>query len=152
MPASRLVVRLNALALGLISLALVAAFADQLLLGELPCPLCLLQRAALIAAGLGFLLNLRFGIRPLHYGLAILAALTGAAVAMRQVLLHIAPGDPGFGHALFGLHLYTWAFMAFVGIIFGIPSCSVCRAAWTVRPPPGSGEGSSAWSSSCSSY
>ncbi len=120
MPASRLVVRLNALALGLISLALVAAFADQLLLGELPCPLCLLQRAALIAAGLGFLLNLRFGIRPLHYGLAILAALAGAAVAMRQVLLHIAPGDPGFGHALFGLHLYTWAFMAFVGIIFGI--------------------------------
>lgn len=38
MPASRVVVWLNALALGLISVALIAAFADQLLLGELPCP------------------------------------------------------------------------------------------------------------------
>lgn len=120
MTASRLVVRLNVVALGLISLALVAAFVDQLVFGELPCPLCLLQRAALGAAGLGFLLNVRFGVRPLHYGLTILAALVGAAVAMRQVLLHIAPGDPGFGNPFLGLHFYTWAFIAFVGIIGGV--------------------------------
>ena len=120
MPASRLVVRLNVLALGLISFALVAAFVDQLVFGELPCPLCLLQRAALAAAGLGFLLNVRFGVRPLHYGLAIMAALVGAAVAMRQILLHIAPGDPGFGSPLLGQHYYTWAFITFIGIIFGV--------------------------------
>jgi disulfide bond formation protein DsbB len=120
MSASQLVVRLNLLALGLISLTLVAAFVDQLVLGELPCPLCLLQRAALGAAGLGFLLNLRFGVRPLHYGLAIMAALVGAAVAMRQILLHIAPADPGFGNPLFGLHFYTWAFITFVTIIGGV--------------------------------
>lgn len=120
MPASRLVVWLNVLALGLISFALIAAFVDQLVLGELPCPLCLLQRAALVAAGLGFLLNVRFGVRPLHYGLSVMAALVGAAVAMRQILLHIAPGDPGFGSPLLGLHYYTWAFVAFVGIIFGV--------------------------------
>jgi disulfide bond formation protein DsbB len=88
--------------------------------GELPCPLCLLQRAALAAAGLGFLLNVRFGVRPLHYGLVVMAALVGAAVAMRQILLHIAPGDPGFGSPLLGLHFYTWAFIAFAGIIFGV--------------------------------
>ncbi|WP_295391761.1 disulfide bond formation protein B [uncultured Thiodictyon sp.] len=120
MPASVWVVRLNVLALVLISTALVAAFVDQLVFGELPCPLCLLQRAALGAAGLGFLLNVRFGVRPLHYGLAIMAALVGAAVAMRQVLLHIAPGDPGFGSPLLGLHYYTWAFITFVGIIVGV--------------------------------
>ena len=108
------------LALGLISFALAAAFVDQLVFGELPCPLCLLQRAALAAAGLGFMLNIRFGVRPLHYGLVIMADLVGAAVAMRQVLLHIAPGDAGFGSALLGLHYYTWAFITFVGILVGV--------------------------------
>jgi heme/copper-type cytochrome/quinol oxidase subunit 2 len=36
---------------------------------------------------------------------------------MRQVLLHIAPGDPGYGSGLFGLHFYTWGFISFVVII-----------------------------------
>ncbi|MFZ4709818.1 MAG: disulfide bond formation protein DsbB, partial [Zwartia sp.] len=36
---------------------------------------------------------------------------------MRQVLLHIAPGDAGYGSALFGLHFYTWGFISFVVII-----------------------------------
>ena len=38
-----LAVALNALGLYAIALVLAAAFAAQLLLGELPCPLCLLQ-------------------------------------------------------------------------------------------------------------
>jgi disulfide bond formation protein DsbB len=37
-------VTLNALGLYGIALVLIAAFAGQILLGELPCPLCLLQR------------------------------------------------------------------------------------------------------------
>jgi hypothetical protein len=32
---------------------------------------------------------------------------------MRQILLHIMPGDPGYGSALFGYHYYTWAFIGF---------------------------------------
>ena len=35
----------------------------------------------------------------------------------RQVLLHIAPGDPGYGTTLLGLHFYTWSFIAFVALI-----------------------------------
>ena len=27
---------------------------------------------------------------------------------MRQVFLHILPGDAGYGDPLFGIHLYTW--------------------------------------------
>lgn len=111
---------LNALALAVISAILAGAFAFQFALGEVPCPLCLLQRGGLIAAGLGFLLNLRFGIRPAHYGVALLGSVAGAAVSLRQILLHIAPGDPGFGSAVLGLHMYTWAFVAFVGLILGI--------------------------------
>jgi disulfide bond formation protein DsbB len=46
-------IRLNALSLYGIALALATAFAAQLLLGELPCPLCLMQRIqfAMLAAG-----------------------------------------------------------------------------------------------------
>jgi hypothetical protein len=29
------------------------------------------------------------------------------------VLLHILPGDPGFGAPIFGYHLYTWSAIAF---------------------------------------
>lgn len=117
---SRLALSLNTLALGLITLVLGGAFAEQLIMGELPCPLCQLQRAGLIAAGLGFMLNLRFGIYPLHYGLVLFGALVGAAVSIRQILLHIAPGDPGFSQALFGLHMYTWSFVTFVWILLGV--------------------------------
>lgn len=36
------------------------------------------------------------------------------AASTHQILLHIAtPGDPGYGPAVMGLHLYTWAFVTF---------------------------------------
>jgi len=103
-----------------IAILLLAAFGIQFLQGELPCPLCLLQRVALVLCGFGFLLNLRFGVQPLHYGLAILAALFGAAAAGRQVLLHIVPGTGAYGSALFGLHLYTWSLILFGAVIAGV--------------------------------
>lgn len=114
---------LNMLALAGVCAILLAAFAWQLAFDELPCPLCLLQRVAFVLVGLGLLLNVRFGPSPLHYGMIILAALGGAIAAGRQVLLHIGPGDPGYGPPLLGMHFYTWAlilfaaFMAWSGIM-----------------------------------
>jgi disulfide bond formation protein DsbB len=113
----RVAVRLNALALYAISAVLLVAFYWQLAYGELPCPLCMLQRAAFAALAIGPVLTIRHGPKPQFYGLAILAALMGAAVAARQILLHIMPGDPGFGSPLMGLHFYTWAFLGFVAAI-----------------------------------
>jgi hypothetical protein len=104
---------LNSLGLLGISAVLVVAFFYQLLFGELPCPLCLLQRAAFVALGLGFLLNIRFGSSPAHYGLMLVSAVIGAGTALRQILLHILPGDPGYGSTFLGLHFYSWAFVAF---------------------------------------
>lgn len=109
----------NGLALLGISGVLAYAFADQFFLSDLPCPLCLLQRAGFALAGFGFALNVVFGSRPSHYGLAIIGALAGAAVAARQVLLHIVPGSGAYGEPLFGLHFYTWAIIAFSAIILG---------------------------------
>src|SRR5882757_3950749 len=112
-----LAVALNALGLYAIALVLAAAFAAQLLLGELPCPLCLLQRVQFALLAIGPILNVRFGPRPSHYALSLLVAAAGAAFAMRQVLLHIAPGDPGYGSALLGFHYYSWAFLGFAAAI-----------------------------------
>jgi disulfide bond formation protein DsbB len=99
----------NLLALLGISFGLIIAFYYQLGLGELPCPLCLLQRVGMIAIGIGFLLNVRFGIRSSHYGVALLGAVLTGAVALRQVFLHIAPGDAGYGSTFLGVHFYTLA-------------------------------------------
>jgi disulfide bond formation protein DsbB len=112
-----LAVTLNALGLFGIALVLAAAFAAQLWLGELPCPLCLLQRIQFALLAIGPILNVRFGPRPSHYALSLLVAVAGAAFAMRQILLHIAPGDAGYGSALLGFHYYTWAFIGFAAAI-----------------------------------
>jgi disulfide bond formation protein DsbB len=109
---------LNILGLLGVSVVLAAAFFYQLAFGELPCPLCLLQRGAFVALGLGFLLNIRFGSSPAHYGIVMISAVIGGSVSLRQVLLHIQPGDPGFGSTFVGLHFYTWALIAFAATIF----------------------------------
>ena len=72
-------VTLNALGLYGIALVLVAAFAGQILLGELPCPLCLLQRVLFAMLAIGPILNIRFGPHPSHYALSLLAAEIGRA-------------------------------------------------------------------------
>jgi len=108
-----LIRRLNALGLLGIGAILGTAFTLQLVLGELPCPLCLLQRFAFCAMAIGLIMNLKFGARPSHYALVLLAAAIGFTFAVRQVLLHIAPGDPGFGSAILGYHYYTWAAAVF---------------------------------------
>src|SRR3981189_2923994 len=112
-----LAVPFNALSLYAVALVLAAAFAAQLLLHELPCPLCLLQRIQFAVLAIGPILNVRFGPRPSHYALSLLAAVAGFAFSTRQVLLHIMPGDAGYGTALFGYHYYTWALIGFATAI-----------------------------------
>lgn len=100
----------------------------QFLEDEFPCPLCLLQRMAMILAAMGpmFILTGREGRTPRTstrsrfmrgYGMSIVAGLLGVAIASRQVLLHILPGDQGYGSAVLGWHLYTWAVVVFAVVI-----------------------------------
>lgn len=110
-------ITLNALSVYAVALVLAAAFAAQFALQELPCPLCLLQRILFATLAVGPILNIRFGPRPSHYALSLLAAVAGAVVSTRQVLLHIMPGDPGYGTALLGYHYYTWALIGFIAAI-----------------------------------
>jgi disulfide bond formation protein DsbB len=110
---------INILALFALIGVLAGSLHLQLGVGEQPCPLCLIQRSAMIGIAIGPLMNLLWGMKPAHYALSILAAVVGAAGSIRQILLHIEPGDPGYGPAVLGLHLYTWAFITFVIAIVG---------------------------------
>src|SRR4051794_3522406 len=51
------------------------------------------------------------------YGMSVLAALVGAGIAGRQVLLHVLPSDPGYGDPVPGLHLYAWSFIVFAAVL-----------------------------------
>jgi disulfide bond formation protein DsbB len=131
-----LALTLNALGLYAIALVLTVAFAAQLILHELPCPLCLLQRVQFALLAVGPLLNVRFGPRPSHYALSLLVATAGAAFAMRQILLHIMPGDPGYGSALLGYHYYTWAFIGFAVAILALAVMLLFDGQFAAGKPP----------------
>lgn len=138
--------------LGVLSAAM---FIFQFGLRELPCPLCITQRMAMMLASLGpiyiVVQTLRGkGSRSVLVrgtGMAILGAVLGMAMSARQILLHIAPGDPGFGEPLMGMHLYTWALISFVVVLIfcavmllvsptavpAAPRSSIgCTVAWVV--------------------
>lgn len=109
-----------------ICVVLLGAFWIQFAQGEYPCPLCLLQRMTMIMAAVGsiFIITHRhysrinsFSVIGLGYGMSVLSALLGAIIATRQVLLHIEPGEHGYGTPVFGLHLYTWALIVFLFVI-----------------------------------
>lgn len=115
----RLAIYLNSLGLLALSGALGFALADQLIYHDLPCPLCLLQRMAMFAAGIGLVLNIGVRHAPRHYGIVIISSVLGMFMAIRQILLHIVPGTGAYGDPFLGLHFYTWAFLLFVGMIAG---------------------------------
>lgn len=110
----------NVLAVITILLVQLTVLSIQFFQGQLPCPLCLLQRAALWGVAFGFLMNLRYGVRARHYGFALLSAVLTAAISIRQILLHIVPGTGQYGTPLFGLSLYTWCFFFACILIVGI--------------------------------
>lgn len=107
----------NFFGLFLICIVLILAFYQQIVDHVPPCPLCLLQRVSFIGVGLCLCMNLINGIRISTYGLMALSALLGLGIALRQIFLHILPGDLGYGLPLLGLYLYTWAAISFVIII-----------------------------------
>jgi len=112
-----LATRINSYAVLGICGVLLGAYYIQFVEGEFPCPLCLFQRLAMLGVAFGAMLNLRYGIRPSHYGVSLLSAIFGASVSLRQILLHIDPSDSGYGSPVLGMHLYTWAFIVFAVVI-----------------------------------
>ena len=88
-----------------------AAMFMQYARGELPCPLCLLQRAALLGVCFGIMLDFRHGFSYQNTGFSLLFAIFLLIVAVRQTLIDIypRPGHEYIGTAIFGLHMPVWS-------------------------------------------
>lgn len=98
---------------------LTAALAIQLLGGEIPCPLCLIERVALFAAALCALMNLRGPFSGRWTGAGLICALFLMIVAARQTLLDIypRPGHAYVGEAILGLHMPVWSTLIGLALI-----------------------------------
>ena len=124
---------------------LLGAFTIQFAEGEFPCPLCMLQRYGMILSTLGALwviMQARRGeLTPARYaqglGLGVLGAAAGALVSVRQILLHIKPGDPGYGSPVMGYHLYTWALITFYVVILFVAAVSILAPVGIPEAPEG---------------
>ena len=114
------IIRLNVATLFAFCAVMCSALLLQIFWHEPPCPLCLLQRIGLSMVMFGFMLNIIDSVQQRHYGVVLVGALFGATVALRQILLHITPGTPGFGRDLLSYHLYTWSFIIFALTILGV--------------------------------
>ena len=90
---------------------LTVAMTLQLARGELPCPLCLLERIALIGVCFEGMQNFRHGVSYQNTGLSLLFAIFLLVVSVRQTLLDIypRPGHEYIGSAIFGIHMPVWS-------------------------------------------
>ena len=101
---------------------LIAAMFMQYGRGELPCPLFLIERAAMLGICFGIMQNFRHGFSDRNLGFSLLFALLLLIVAVRQTLLDIypRPGHEYVGSAVFGLHMPVWSVVIAVACIAAI--------------------------------
>ncbi len=92
---------------GILSTAMIFQYAK----GEIPCPLCLLQRVAMFGVCFGIIRNFRDGFSYQNVGYSMLFAMLLLVVSVRQTLIDIYPraGHEYVGSAIFGLHMPVWS-------------------------------------------
>jgi disulfide bond formation protein DsbB len=125
--------------MAVIAAVLTAAMVMQYGYGELPCPLCLLQRFAMLGVCFGLMLNFRNGFSDRNLGYSLLFSVFLLIVSVRQTLLDIypRPGHAYIGSAVLGLHMPVWSIIIALALIsaFAIKLC-VIGTEDGARPPP----------------
>ncbi len=98
---------------------LTAALVMQFGYGELPCPLCLLQRVAMFGIAFGAVQNFRERFSYQNDGISLLFAVFLLIVATRQTLLDIypRPGHEYIGTAILGLHMPVWSILIATAVL-----------------------------------
>jgi disulfide bond formation protein DsbB len=100
---------------GIITAAMVLQYAR----GELPCPLCLLQRIAMFGVCFGIMQNFRRGFSYQNTGFSLLFTIFLLVVSVRQTLLDIypRPGHAYIGSAVLGIHMPVWSIIIAVCLL-----------------------------------
>ena len=96
-----------------------AALLIQFAGGEIPCPLCLIERFAMFGIAFGLVLRLRPGASTRGIGIAMVFAVFLLVVSVRQVLLDIVPrpGHAYVGSPILGMHMAVWSVLIAVAIL-----------------------------------
>src|SRR6185312_17557822 len=106
----------------LLTLAGILTFAQILQFkgGEIPCPLCLLQRVAMLGVCFGLIRDLREQPSLHNAGLSMIFALLLLVISVRQTLLDIypRPGHEYIGSAIFGIHMPMWSVLIAAALLF----------------------------------
>jgi disulfide bond formation protein DsbB len=105
--------------MAVVATILTTAMTLQYAYGELPCPLCLLQRVALFGVCLGIMLNFRSGFSYQNTGFSLLFTIFLLIVSARQSLLDIypRPGHEYIGSAVFGIHMPVWSIIIALALL-----------------------------------
>lgn len=105
--------------MAVIAAILTAAMVLQYANGEIPCPLCLLQRVAMFGVCFGIILQFRHGFSYRNTGMSIIFSLFLLIVSVRQTLLDIypRPGHEYIGTSVFGLHMPVWSILIAVALL-----------------------------------
>jgi len=100
---------------GILTMAMTLQYAN----GELPCPLCLLERVAMLGVCFGIMLNLRRGFSYQNTAFSLLSAIFLLIVSVRQSLLDIypRPGHEYIGSAIFGIHMPVWSIIIALSLL-----------------------------------
>lgn len=105
--------------MAVIAAILTAAMVLQYANGEIPCPLCLLQRVAMFGVCFGIILQFRHGFSYRNTGMSMIFSLFLLIVSVRQTLLDIypRPGHEYIGTSVFGLHMPVWSILIAVALL-----------------------------------
>src|SRR5208337_4375410 len=109
------------LMLAILAAILTAAMVMQYAFDEIPCPLCLLQRAAMFGCCFGLIAQLRSARSERGTGIALIFAVLLLVISVRQTLLDLfpRPGHDYIGSAVFGIHLPVWSVIIAVALLLG---------------------------------
>jgi disulfide bond formation protein DsbB len=101
--------------------ALTAAMTMQYAFGEIPCPLCLLQRYAMFGCCFGIITQLRSPDSERGAGIGAIFAVLLLVISVRQTLLDLfpRPGHAYVGSAVFGIHMPGWSVLIAVALLLG---------------------------------
>ena len=123
--------------LAVLAAILSAAMVMQYASGEIPCPLCLLQRVAMFGCCFGLIWQLSDGRSERGAGMAMIFAVLLLVISVRQTLLDICPrpGHDYVGSAVLGLHLPVWSVVIAAALLLGF-ALRLTVFGGSLRPPP----------------
>ncbi len=104
----------------LVAFVLCMAMYHQYFMGEIPCPLCLLQRVAFLGFAYGAMMQFLGSHRLKYVGVSLFFASLLLVISGRQSLLDIChtQGHEWVGSAIWNIHMPVWSFILGLGLVF----------------------------------